>query len=153
MVSHRSRSLLPAALVVVVGIAAEWTWSRTRNASLVERMLWGAIVLAIVYSQRAKVWLIETLDGEYAHQSDFSVEDRWFGPALRVWLFPLGLALIAESLAQSDSVRYPAGVALAVMFTALLAWSVFVLAITRWVAVMSSRVNGSMGVHGDAGAQ
>ena len=114
-------------------------------------MLWGAIVLAIVYSQRAKVWLIETLDGEYAHQSDFSVEDRWFGPALRVWLFPLGLALIAESLAQSDSVRYPAGVALAVMFTALLAWSVFVLA--RRVAVMSSRVNGSMGVHGDAGAQ
>ena len=224
MVSQRSRLLLLVALVVVVGIAAEWTWSRTRNASLVERMLWGAIVLAIVYSQRAKVWLVDILDGEYVHQSDFSVEDGWFGHALQVWLFPLGLALVAEPLAQSDSVRYPEGVALAVMFTALLAWSVFVLerrapapdahrtggwwqfvprrptitmlagfvvgalviagplyisgalhgaewirgnwapvvvgafmgsllALTRWLAVVSSRVNRSVGVDGDAGAQ
>jgi len=37
------------------------------------------------------------------------------------------MALIAEPLARSDNVRYPEGVALAVMFTAVLTWSVFVL--------------------------
>ena len=127
MVRQRSHSLLLAALVVVVGVGVEWTWLRTRNASLVERMLWGATVLGIVYSQRARVWLVEMLNQEQDHTADFSAEDRWFGRALQVWLFPLGLALIAEPLAQSDSVRYPDGVALAVMFTAVLVWSVFVL--------------------------
>jgi hypothetical protein len=223
MLSQRSRSLLWAASIVVGGVVAEWIWSRTRNPSLVERILWGATVLGIVCSQRAKVWLIEILDREPIHNADVSAEDRWFGRALQIWLFPLGLALIADPLAQSYNAEHPEGVALAVMFAAIFTWSIFVLepttpaldttragvwwqlvprrptismlagfvagglviagplyingalrgvewmhgnwapvvvgafigsllALTRWVAVMSSRVDRTMGLHGDAGA-
>jgi hypothetical protein len=127
MLNQRSRSSLWVALIVAGGIAVEWTWVHTRNRSLVEQMLWGVIVLGIVCSQRAKVWLVETLNDDDVHKADFSTEDRWFGHALQLWLFPFGLALIAQTFAQSDNVRYPEGVALVVMFAAVFTWSVFVL--------------------------
>jgi hypothetical protein len=127
MLSQRVRSVLWMGLILAGGVATEWTWSRTRSPSLVARMLWGFVVLGIVYSARAKFWLVEILNWKDVHKGDLDAEDRWFGHALQVWLFPLGLALIAEPLAQSDSIRYLDGVALVVMFTAVFTWSLFVL--------------------------
>ncbi len=124
---QRTRSLLWVTLIVAGGIVADRVWSHTNDGSLVERVLWGVLVLGIVFSERAQVWLVEFLARDPMHGTAFGPGDSWIGRGLQAWLFPFALALIAEPLAHAYSARYPAAVALTVMFAATLAWSVLVL--------------------------
>ena len=127
MMRRPSRLFLWLALTVALGIVADLVWSRTNDPSLVERVLWGVLVLGIVFSERARLWLVELMARDQMHGTEFSPGDSWVGRALQAWLFPFALALIAEPLAHAYSARYPAVVALTVMFAATLAWSVVVL--------------------------
>lgn len=119
--------VLWTALVVVGAVVADLVWSRTNDPSLVERTLGGVLVLGIVFSRRARIWIVLLLARGQVGEDDLHPADAWFGRALQIWLFPFAVALIAEPIAHVYSVRYPEIVALSAMVGAIIAWCVLIL--------------------------
>lgn len=72
-------------------------------------------------------WLIEWLARDREPSVEFGPGDAWFERALQIWLFPLGLALIAEPVAGSLSAERPEAVTFAAMAAGILVWVMAVL--------------------------
>lgn len=123
----RQRVLMWLTLLTSGALITEWVWQHTQDFGLVERVLSGVIVLSIVIWRPVGGWLIEWLARDREPSVEFGPGDAWFERALQIWLFPLGLALIAEPVAGSLSAERPEAVTFAAMAAGILVWVMAVL--------------------------
>lgn len=107
---------------------ATWIWHALMRPVLLGRVAFGALLLGVVFLSGLAGWVIEGLNSLRASgEVDDSTlpSPAWFQPTLKLWLFPLGCAFIADAFARAVGAVFPEAVTLAVMLAAIFVWAAF----------------------------